>query len=136
VGGIRGYDGAKKLSGHKRRLLVDTQGLVLRVKVHSAAVPLVLEGVQEKFLRLAHVWGDQGYAGSGKASIEAHLGWSVAVVGHPPKPRGVWAPIGTAIDWGALRPKGFRGVLPLCHDVSADAATTGPYLTLFREFLA
>src|SRR5688500_11439336 len=38
VGGIRGYDGAKQLSGRKRHLLVDTQGLVLRAMVHSAAI--------------------------------------------------------------------------------------------------
>jgi putative transposase len=118
VGGIRGYDGAKKLSGRKRHLLVDTQGLVLRAKVHSAAiqdraaVPRVLEGAAEEFPRLQHVWVDQGYTGSGKAWIETNLGWGVEVVGHPPKPRGIWAPIGAVIDWEALRPKGFRGVLP------------------------
>jgi putative transposase len=118
VGGIRGYDGAKKLSGRKRHLLVDTQGLVLRAKVHSAAVqdraavPVVLEGTREEFPRLEHVWVDQGYTGSGKAWIEAQLGWSVEVVAHPPQPRAVWAPIGAVIDWEALRPKGFRGVLP------------------------
>jgi putative transposase len=118
VGGLRGYDGAKKLSGRKRHLLVDTQGLVLRAKVHSAAiqdraaVPQVLDGAAEEFPGLRHVWVDQGYTGSGKAWIEANLGWDVEVVGHPPKPRGVWAPIGAVIDWEALRPKGFRGVLP------------------------
>jgi putative transposase len=118
VGGVRGYDGAKKLSGRKRHLLVDTQGLVLRATVHSAAiqdraaVPLVLEGAAEELPRLEHVWVDQGYTGTGKAWIETQLGWSVEVVGHPPKPRGVWAPIGAIIDWEALRPKGFRGVLP------------------------
>lgn len=118
VGGVRGYDGAKKLSGRKRHLLVDTQGLVLRAIVHSAAiqdraaVPLVLEGVAQELPRLEHVWVDQGYTGTGKTWIETQLGWSVEAVGHPPKPRGVWAPIGAVIDWGALRPKGFRGVLP------------------------
>lgn len=118
VGGVRGYDGAKKLSGRKRHLLVDTQGLVLRATVHSAAiqdraaVPLVLEGAAEEWPRLEHVWVDQGYTGTGKAWIETQLGWRVEVVGHPPKPRGVWAPIGAIIDWDALRPKGFRGVLP------------------------
>jgi putative transposase len=40
VGGeARGYDGAKKVRGRKRHLLVDTEGLVLKVKVHSAKVP-------------------------------------------------------------------------------------------------
>jgi putative transposase len=35
-GGLHGYDGGKKLSGRKRRLRVDTLGLVLEVGVHSA----------------------------------------------------------------------------------------------------
>jgi transposase len=40
VGGeARGYDGGKKVRGRKRHLLVDTEGLVLKVKVHSAKVP-------------------------------------------------------------------------------------------------
>jgi len=39
VGGEqRGYDGGKKVKGKKRHLLVDTQGLVLKAKVHSAGV--------------------------------------------------------------------------------------------------
>jgi putative transposase len=86
--------------------------------VHSAplqdraAVSLLLAGAQEQFPRLSHVWVDQGYTGTGRTWIEAHLGWRVEVVQHPPKPRGVWAPIGAVIDWEALRPRGFRGVLP------------------------
>ena len=36
VGGVRGYDGTKRLSGRKRHLLVDTLGLVLTAKVHTA----------------------------------------------------------------------------------------------------
>ncbi len=40
VGGTeRGFDPAKKLEGTKRHLLVDTEGLVLKAKVHSAKVP-------------------------------------------------------------------------------------------------
>ena len=39
VGGEqRGYDGGKKVKGRKRHLLVDTQGLVLKAKVHAANV--------------------------------------------------------------------------------------------------
>ena len=37
-GGVRGYDGAKKLCGRKRHLLVDTLGLVLLVMVTAADV--------------------------------------------------------------------------------------------------
>jgi putative transposase len=40
VGGPeRGYDGAKRLAGRKRHLLVDTNGLVLAARVHSADLP-------------------------------------------------------------------------------------------------
>src|SRR5215216_6965467 len=40
VGGeARGYDGGKKIRGRKRHLLVDTEGLVLKAKVHSAKIP-------------------------------------------------------------------------------------------------
>jgi hypothetical protein len=40
VGGeARGYDGGKKIRGRKRHLLVDTEGLVLKAKVHSAKLP-------------------------------------------------------------------------------------------------
>jgi Transposase DDE domain len=39
VGGEeRGYDGGKKVKGRKRHILVDTEGFVLKVKVHSAKV--------------------------------------------------------------------------------------------------
>ncbi|MDP9427034.1 MAG: transposase [Actinomycetota bacterium] len=94
VGGVRGYDGAKKLSGRKRHLLVDTLGMVLKAEVHTAnlqdraAVPLVLEGSRQEFPRLEHLWVDQGYTGAGKTWIEEHLGWNVEVVKHPPKARG------------------------------------------------
>src|SRR3712207_1959094 len=62
VGGVRGYDGGKKISGRKRHVLVDTQGLVLKAKVHAAAImdrdgiKLLLEGLQEYFPRLQHLW--------------------------------------------------------------------------------
>ena len=66
VGGVRRYDGAKKLSGRKRHLLVDTLGMMLKAKVHTAdlqdraaAVPLVLEGAAEEFPGLEHLWVDQ-----------------------------------------------------------------------------
>ena len=37
VGGEqRGYDGGKKVRGRKRHILVDTEGLVLKAKVHTA----------------------------------------------------------------------------------------------------
>ena len=38
-GEARGYDGGKKVRGRKRHILMDTEGLLLKVKVHSARVP-------------------------------------------------------------------------------------------------
>src|SRR5947209_5614433 len=115
VGGIRGYDGGKKLSGRKRHLLVDTLGLVLRATVHAAdmqdraAVPQVLQGVTDQFGRLAHIWLDQGYTGAGRAWIERELGWSVEIVKHAPRPRGMWVFPGQDVDPIIFqRPKGFR----------------------------
>jgi putative transposase len=115
VGGIRGYDGGKKLSGRKRHLLVDTLGLVLTATVHAAdlqdraAVPDVLQGVKDRFGRLAHIWLDQGYTGAGKAWIERELGWSVEIVKHVPRPRGMWVFPGQEVDPTIFQhPKGFR----------------------------
>ena len=77
VGGEeRGYDGGKKVKGRKRHLLVDTQGLVLKAKVHSAKVmdrdglePL-LRCTEDRFPRLKHLWLDAGYKGKAKEWIE------------------------------------------------------------------
>ena len=41
-----------------------------------------------------------------------HLGWSVEVVRHPPKPQGIWAPEEPVINWTAIIPKGLRGGRP------------------------
>jgi putative transposase len=95
VGGARGYDGAKKIKGRKRHLLVDTQGLVLTVTVQPAdvmdrdGVTLLLppEHIKAAFPRLTHVWLDAAYNGQdkGQAWIERHLGWTTQVVKPPPR---------------------------------------------------
>jgi putative transposase len=117
VGGDeRGYDGGKKVKGRKRHLLVDTQGLVLKARVHSAKVQdregikLLLELAQDRLpQRLSHLWMDAGYTGEGKGAdwVQKVLGWTAEIVRHPPKlaPEEVmrvwmreWAKEGVAID--------------------------------------
>jgi transposase len=68
VGGERGYDGGKKLTGRKRHIVVDTLGLLLAVAVTSAAVddgtgaPHVLAKLDvQAHWRLEKLWADQKY---------------------------------------------------------------------------
>jgi hypothetical protein len=63
VGGQeRGFDPAKNVEGRKRHLLVDTEGLVLKAKLHSARVPeadgirlLLLESTRVGLSRRKHL---------------------------------------------------------------------------------
>ena len=65
----RGYDGAKRLAGRKRHILVDTNGLVLAARVRGAGVPdrdggrrLLAEGLGRELSRLELVvWADGAY---------------------------------------------------------------------------
>ncbi len=91
VGGIdRGYDGAKRLSGRKRHLLVDTDGLALGVHVHAASLhdrdgaqELLDEGLKEELPRLAVVWADAAYTGRFQEWMRNERGWRVEVPRHP-----------------------------------------------------
>jgi putative transposase len=130
VGGEeRGYDGGKKVKGRKRHLLVDTEGFVLKAKVHSAkimdyeGIKLLLEQVKERFSRLSQLWLDAGYRGEGKGGdwVKKKLGWRVDLVERPRKPApeedlrrwaSEWAKEGVKVAWQKLMPtKGFQ-VLP------------------------
>jgi putative transposase len=69
-GGPHGYDGAKRLNGRKRHLLVDTLGLVRKVHVTAAdvgdrdgAMALLRRLDRHRFPRLRHGWADSGYRG-------------------------------------------------------------------------
>jgi putative transposase len=131
VGGEhRGYDGNKKVRGRKRHLLVDTEGLVLKVKVHSAKVPeqdglrILLESARTGLSRLKHLWLDAGYEGRGKRWAEEVMGLSVQIVRKPPRPvpeevakvvakvwAEEWAKEGIKVNWQRLMPP--RGYVAL-----------------------
>jgi putative transposase len=91
-GNERGLDPAKNVEGRKRHLLVNTEGLVLEARVHSARVPnadgirLLLEQARDRLPRLSHLWVDAGYQGRGRRWAGEVLGLSVEVVGKPKKP--------------------------------------------------
>jgi putative transposase len=93
VGGEqRGFDGGKKVRGRKRHILVDTEGLVVEARVHSAKVPdqdgirRLLDPARDRLPRLSYLWADAGYRGRGKEWVEEELGVEVEIVNRSPKP--------------------------------------------------
>ena len=90
VGGPeRGYDGAKRLAGRKRHILVDTNGLVLAARVHGADLPdrdggrqLLAVDLQREVPRLELVWAEGAYtrecSASGRATSEGG-GWKCRI---------------------------------------------------------
>lgn len=68
VGGERGYDGGKKVTGRKRHVTVDTLGLLITVVVHAAnlqdydGAKAVLQRTKQRFPRLKRVYADSAYA--------------------------------------------------------------------------
>jgi putative transposase len=80
-GGTRGYDGAKKVCGRKRHLLVDTLGLVLLVVITAANVQdrqgarTLLTALATRFRRLRVIWADGAYAGDLQPWVQGLRKW-------------------------------------------------------------
>jgi putative transposase len=97
VGGERGYDGGKKLSGVKRHIVVDTLGLLLVVVVSAASAddgtfaPEVLGRLTaEHRARLELVWADGKYHNHHLKGwlVESEAGYKIEVVGRPAGSKG------------------------------------------------
>lgn len=90
VGGERGYDGGKKVSGRKRHIAFESLGLVLAVAVTAASAddgataPRVLgQLARAKFPRLETVWGDGKYRNRALAAWLERRPFEVKVVDRP-----------------------------------------------------
>ena len=100
------------MNGRKRHILVDTEGLALKVKVHEAGLSdkagakMVLGGLNSRFPRMRKVWTDYAYRGL-KGWMRITLGWDLEVVRHSWSGR-VWV---VGDQEPPSRPKGFV-VLP------------------------
>ena len=88
-GAARGFDAGKKVSGRKRHAIVDTLGLLLRVRVTAGSVQ-DRDGAQEllptlseqlgKDSRLQLIWADGGYRGALIDWVKQSLGWTLEIV--------------------------------------------------------
>jgi putative transposase len=140
-GDARGYDGGKKIQGRKRHLLVDTLGLLLKVKVLEASISdregakVLLGLLLGKLPRLQLIWVDSGYNGKPfQQWVQEHLGVRLEVVKHRwTGRRGVWAPQDAEIDWDKIMPKGFH-VLPRRWVIERTNAWITHYRRLSRDF--
>lgn len=91
----RGYDGAKRLSGRKRHLLVDTGGLVLGVHVHAASLHdrdgaqrLLIDELKRGLPRMELLWADGAYTRGFREWAEGERRWRVEVPHH--RDRQLW----------------------------------------------
>lgn len=134
-GGPHGYDGAKKRSGRKRHLLVDTLGLILRVLVHPADVqdragaPRLLLPLADALPRLELIWADSAYVGPLETWVWQTFGWHLQIVAHPGG-RGQWL---RADQEPPLRPRGFRP-LPRRWIVERTIAWIGRNRRMSRDY--
>jgi transposase len=87
--GPRGFDGAKKVDGVKRHVLVDSSGVLVAVVVTRADVQdrAAFPKLGRKAKRIApsinHVWVDKGYTAQTVAGAPTRAGVTVDVVSGP-----------------------------------------------------
>ena len=138
-GGIKGYDGAKKVKGRKRHIVVDTQGLLLKVLVHAADVMEwvggqdLLQGMEVAFPRLKHLWTDAGYKSGFSTWVEQTLGWTVEMVQRSQTPKGIIAQQIALYATATPHAKGFQ-VLPRRWVVERTFAWLGKYRRLSKDY--
>ena len=93
-GGLRGYDAAKKVTGRKRHVAVDTQGLLLGVVVHAASIQDadgagdLLRRIKPLYCWLRTVFADGGYNRVAALLACFLLGLTLVIVQRTPGTKG------------------------------------------------
>ena len=89
VVGPRGFDGAKKIDGIKRHILVDSGGLLLSVEVTAADVqdrailPGLIKAAKKHCPDLTKIWADKGYTGPTTRELATTTGIDIDIVSGP-----------------------------------------------------
>ena len=82
----RGFDGFKRIKGHKRHIVTDTLGNLLEVVVHNANVadckgaPPLIEQLAAIFPSLQKLWADGAYQGDLAEFVQETLGAVLEIV--------------------------------------------------------
>jgi len=112
AGGPRGYDAAKKVTGRKRHIAVDTQGLLLGVVVHAASIQDadgaggLLRRIKPLYCWLRAVFADGGYNRVPAILACFLLGLALLIVS---RPRGAKGFVLLPRRWVAERTLGWLG---------------------------
>ncbi len=111
-GGPRGYDAAKKVTGRKRHIAVDTQGLLLGVVVHAASIQdadgagSLLGRIKPLYCWLRAVFADGGYNRVPALLACFLLGLTLLIVS---RPRGAKGFVPLPRRWVVERTLGWLG---------------------------
>jgi len=86
VGGPKGYDAGKKVSGRKRHIVVDTEGRIIGAAVHEANIQdrdgakWVFPQMKDKYPRLELIWADGAYSSKLVPWVKENIGYSLEIV--------------------------------------------------------
>lgn len=86
LAGERGFDGYKRVKGHKRHMITDTVGNLLEVVVHTADIPdckgapPLINRIRETFPSLKKIWADGAYQGDLIELVKETLGAILEIV--------------------------------------------------------
>jgi putative transposase len=107
-GEARGYDAAKKITGRKRHVAVDTLGLLLAVVVHRAdwqdqdGAKWVMEKLGKQFCRIKVVFGDIAYGRNDLPIwVQQTFGWILQTILRPVGVKGFVVLPRNAGSWNA-----------------------------------
>lgn len=86
-GGVSGYDAGKKVKGRKRHIVTDTNGFMVAIVIHSAAIQdrdgavPTLQSLRRFYPFLRHVFADGGYAGDKlKQALKGKGNWTIEII--------------------------------------------------------